>query len=120
MEIREAIAALSALAQGSRLAIFRLLMGHAPDGVPAGVIAERLGIPPTTLSFHLAQMSHAGLVTSQRESRSIIYKADYVAMQALIAFLTENCCSGEPAACDLAVSEPAIASTEPDEAAKRQ
>ena len=109
----DAIAALSALAQGSRLAIFRLLMRHAPDGIPAGVIAERLGIPPTTLSFHLAQMSHAGLVTSQRESRSIIYKADYVAMQALIAFLTENCCGGEPAACDLSVSDPAHTTSEP-------
>jgi ArsR family transcriptional regulator len=93
MDVESAVAALGALAQGSRLAVFRLLVQRGPTGLAAGEISERVGVPPTTLSFHLAQLSHAGLVTARRESRSIIYAADYDGMQHLMNFLTENCCT---------------------------
>ena len=87
-----AVAALGALAQESRLAVFRLLVRRGPAGLPAGEIGERVGVPPTTLSFHLAQLSHAGLVTSRRDGRSILYAANYSGMQELMGFLLENCC----------------------------
>lgn len=86
------MAALGALAQESRLQVFRLLVGRGPAGLAAGEISERIGVPPTTLSFHLSQLSHAGLVTSRREGRSILYAADYGGMRGLMGFLTENCC----------------------------
>jgi DNA-binding transcriptional ArsR family regulator len=92
MDSRAAVAALGALAQPSRLEVFRLLVRRGPAGLAAGEISERVGVPPTTLSFHLAQLSRAGLVTSRREGRSILYAADYGAMQGLMGFLTENCC----------------------------
>jgi len=111
MENTAAVAALSALAQESRLDIFRLLVQTGADGLPAGQIAERLGLPANTLSFHLNQLRHAGLVTFRRESRSLIYVAEYAAMNALLAYLTENCCQGAascgPAACDRTESTPA-------------
>lgn len=99
MEKIEAIAALGALAQESRLDVFRLLVQAGPDGLPAGQIAERLNLPSATLSFHLNQLKHAGLVTFRRESRSLIYVAEYAAMNDLLAYLTENCCQGDAAAC---------------------
>ena len=86
------MAALGALAQESRLAVFRLLVRRGPAGLPAGEISERVGVPPTTLSFHLAQLSHAGLVTSRRDGRSISYAANYPGMQDLMGFLLDNCC----------------------------
>jgi ArsR family transcriptional regulator, arsenate/arsenite/antimonite-responsive transcriptional repressor len=92
VEARAAVEALGALAQESRLAVFRLLVRQGPGGMPAGRVAEALGIPPATLSFHLAQLGHAGLVLSRRDGRRIIYSADYDAMQELMAFLTEKCC----------------------------
>jgi ArsR family transcriptional regulator, arsenate/arsenite/antimonite-responsive transcriptional repressor len=95
MELSTAVGALGALAQESRLEVFRLLVQRGPAGLPAGEIGERVGIPATTLSFHLAQLSHAGLVTSRREGRSIIYAADYVGMRAVMDFLMKNCCQGE-------------------------
>lgn len=88
------IRALAALAQEHRLAAFRLLVQAGPEGLPAGVLAERLDVPPSSLSFHLAQLANAGLVVSRRQSRSIIYSADYAAMTGLMGFLTENCCGG--------------------------
>lgn len=94
MDALRAVAALGALAQESRLAVFRLLVRQGPGGLPAGSIGEKVGIPPTTLSFHLSQLSHAGLVVSRREGRSIIYAADYARMGDLMGFLTENCCQG--------------------------
>jgi DNA-binding transcriptional ArsR family regulator len=94
MEKLDAITALAALAQESRLDVFRLLVQAGADGLPAGQIAERLGLPGATLSFHLNQLKHAGLVTFRRESRSLIYVADYAAMNALLAYLTANCCQG--------------------------
>ena len=96
MEANAAIEALGALAQESRLAVFRLLIQQGPDGMPAGHVAEALGIPPATLSFHLAQLGHAGLVLSRRDGRRIIYSADYAGIRELIAFLTEKCCQPAP------------------------
>ena len=90
------IRALGALAQEHRLAAFRLLVQAGAEGIPAGALAERIGVPPSSMSFHLAQLAHAGLVTQRRESRSIIYAADYAAMNGLMAYLTENCCGGLP------------------------
>ncbi len=97
MEKVEALAALAALAQESRLDVFRLLVQAGPEGVPAGRIGERLGLPSATLSFHLNQLRQAGLVSFRREGRSLIYTAAYDAMNGLVAYLTENCCRGGPA-----------------------
>ena len=93
------IAALAALAQEARLDIFRLLVQAGPEGMPAGQLGERLGLPPATLSFHLKELRHAGLVTFQRASRSLIYSAEFASMNGLLAYLTENCCQGDAAAC---------------------
>jgi ArsR family transcriptional regulator len=92
MEQKQAIAALAALAQDTRLSLFRLLVAVGPAGLPAGAIAERLGVQPSSLSFHLAQLLHAGLITQRRLSRQLIYSAEYGAMNALLDYLTENCC----------------------------
>ena len=94
METADAVGALGALAQESRLKVFRLLVQAGRDGMAAGDIAERLGIASPTLSFHLAHLRQAGLLTMRREGRSLIYSADYDGMNALMAFLTENCCGG--------------------------
>ncbi len=106
MEKLYAIAALSALAQETRLDIFRLLVEAGADGLPAGQIGEALGLPSATLSFHLNQLKHAHLVTFRRESRSLIYSAAYPVMNDLLAYLTENCCQGNAASCGLAACEP--------------
>ena len=92
MNQKHAIAALAALAQETRLELFRLLVTCGPEGLAAGVIAERLGVQPSSLSFHLAQLTHAGLITQRRLSRQLIYSAEYGAMNDLLAYLTENCC----------------------------
>jgi len=86
------VGALGALAHETRLAIHRMLVVQGPAGLPAGVIAERLGIPPSSLTFHLQQLLHAGLVTQRRASRNLIYAPDIAAMNGLVCFLTENCC----------------------------
>lgn len=96
MDKERAVAALAALAQENRLEVFRLLVQAGAAGIPAGRIAETLGLPPATLSFHLTQLRHAGLVTFHREGRSLIYAAQYPTMNALLAYLTENCCVGAP------------------------
>jgi ArsR family transcriptional regulator len=96
MENKTAVTALAALAQDSRLAIFRLLVQVGPEGLPAGKIGETLGIPPSSLTFHMKELSHAGLVQSRQESRYVIYSAHYAAMNELLAFLMENCCGGAP------------------------
>jgi ArsR family transcriptional regulator, arsenate/arsenite/antimonite-responsive transcriptional repressor len=98
METTQAVQALSALAQESRLAIFRLLVQAGPNGLAAGAIGEKLELPPATLSFHLAGLTRAGLARSRQDGRFMIYSADYAAMNALVGFLTENCCQG--AACE--------------------
>jgi DNA-binding transcriptional ArsR family regulator len=89
-----AVVALAALAQAHRLALFRLLVQAGEDGMPAGAIAGALGLPNSSLSFHLGQLSRAGLVRQERQHRSIIYRADYQAMNALVGYLLENCCAG--------------------------
>ena len=94
MDSTAAVTALGALAQEHRLALFRLLVQAGEAGLAAGAIAERLGVPNSSLSFHLAQLSRAGLVDSERRHRSIIYRADYSAMNALVGYLMENCCGG--------------------------
>jgi DNA-binding transcriptional ArsR family regulator len=99
MPLPRAVDLLSALAQGSRLAAFRLLVKAGPDGLPAGVIAREVGVRPNTLSTHLAILEHAGLVQARREGRSVIYAADYAAMRALLGFLVEDCCGGKPEIC---------------------
>ena len=99
-----AIAALGALAQETRLDIFRLLVQKGPAGSPAGEIGTRLGQPSPTLSFHLSQLRFAGLVSSRRASRSIIYSANFKAMSDLLAYLTENCCGGRPELCSSAAA----------------
>jgi len=112
MKSKSAIEALSALAQETRLAIFRLLVRQGPDGLPAGTIGERLDIPAPTLSFHLAQLSRAGLVASRREGRSILYAADYRGMNALLTYLTEDCCQGRPELCIGAACGPSPATAD--------
>jgi len=95
MEITEVIAALSALSQETRLKVFKLLIEYGRSGAPAGALSEELDIPHNTLSFHLSHLSNAGLVSSEREGRSIIYSANCEMMEELIRYLGENCCSRE-------------------------
>jgi len=99
VETSTAVAALGALAHDTRLEIFRIQVQSGPDGMPAGVIAAKLRLPAPTLSFHLNQLKQAGLVGFRRNSRFLIYTADYAAMTNLLGYLTENCCQGQPNAC---------------------
>jgi len=103
MEKTATVAALAALAQENRLDVFRLLVQAGPNGLAAGAVAEKLSLAPNTLSFHFDRLRNAGLVTCTREGRSLIYAARYETMNGLLAYLTENCCSGvaecTPAAC---------------------
>ncbi|MBX9885079.1 MAG: metalloregulator ArsR/SmtB family transcription factor [Novosphingobium sp.] len=94
-----AVELLSALAQGHRLAVFRLLVKAGPEGLPAGTIAREVGVRPNTLSTHLAILDHAGLVSARRAGRSVIYAADYAAMRGLLGFLVEDCCGGAAEIC---------------------
>ncbi len=94
MEIKSAVLQLSSIAQEARLEIFKLLVQAGPDGLAAGNISESLSIPGSTLSFHLKELAHAGLINSRQVSRFIYYSANYEAMDGLIAYLTENCCAG--------------------------
>lgn len=98
MQTKSAITALAALAQESRLAIFRLLVSVGPEGLAASKIAEQLDVPSSSLSFHLKELSHAGLIEAQQDGRFIIYSANFDAMNALIGFLTESCCAGQACA----------------------
>lgn len=94
MQVKNVIAALAALAQETRLAVFRLLVQAGPGGLAATQIAERVGIAPSLLSFHLKELMHAGLISQTREGRSLIYAANFDAMNGVLGFLTENCCGG--------------------------
>ncbi len=96
MEIKDAVQSLAALAQETRLASYRLLVQAGPEGLAAGRIADALAVSPATLSFHLKELAHAGLITSRNDSRYVIYRADYAAMNGLMAYLTEHCCQGTP------------------------
>jgi DNA-binding transcriptional ArsR family regulator len=99
MEKKDALSALAALAQETRLDIFRLLVEAGPDGRAAGQIGASLDLAPATLSFHLKELKGAGLVECRRDGRSLIYAADFARMNGLIGFLGDNCCQGEPALC---------------------
>ena len=99
METSDAVAALAALAQDNRLDVFRLLVQAGPEGMPAGQVADALGLAPNTLTFHFDRLRAAGLVTVRREGRSMIYAARFEGMNALLAYLTENCCRGAPEMC---------------------
>ena len=99
MENKNAVTALAALAQESRLAVFRLLVRHAPDGLTPGVIGEQLELPAPTLSFHLKTLAQAGLVTAIQEGRYVRYRAEIPASNELISFLTEDCCGGNSQLC---------------------
>jgi len=99
MQTADAIKVLSALAQESRLAIFRLLIEQGPEGLPVGVVGERLGLPSATLSFHLKELLHAGLVTSRQSGRFIYYAPVIAAVNGLVGYLTENCCAGSGGSC---------------------
>ena len=99
MEIKNAVNSLSALAQETRLAVFRLLVRCGPDGLAAGEIARQLNVPHNTLSVHLNILSNAGMVQSQRQGRSIIYSVDFDGVRGLLLFLTQDCCQGNPDVC---------------------
>jgi ArsR family transcriptional regulator, arsenate/arsenite/antimonite-responsive transcriptional repressor len=105
MGSEQAILALAALAQGTRLDVFRLLVRHEPDGLPAGDIARRLAVPHNTMSAHLEVLTRAGLVSSERHSRSIIYRADLDHFRAVATFLLKDCCQGRPEVCAPLVAE---------------
>lgn len=96
METNQTIDALAALAHESRLAVFRALVQMGPEGLPAGQIAAQLGVAPSSLSFHLKELAHAQLVISRQEGRFVIYSANFATMNGLLAYLTENCCGGNP------------------------
>lgn len=106
METNTAVTHLSALAQESRLSVFRLLVQAGAEGMSAGDLAAKLALPNPTLSFHLSQLKGAGLVQCRRESRSLIYTANFAAMNELLSFLTDNCCGGQPALCAPAACAP--------------
>ncbi|MCH7487703.1 MAG: helix-turn-helix transcriptional regulator [Proteobacteria bacterium] len=113
MEIKSAVDALSALANESRLEVFRLLVPEGPNGLPAGEIGNRLGIPANALSFHLTRLRHAGLVTVRRNGQQKIYAAAYEGMQGLMDYLAENCCRNEATGCSTDCPQPS--STEAEE-----
>jgi DNA-binding transcriptional ArsR family regulator len=116
MQTKDALNALAALAQATRLEVFRLLVRAGPTGLSAGVVAERVGVRPATLSFHLRELERAGLLSARRESRQIFYAPDFDGMRALIAFLTEDCCGGHPEICAvLGVSGRSVRDAKPEE-----
>jgi ArsR family transcriptional regulator len=107
METKAAISALAALAQESRLAVFRLLVQAGPAGVAASKIAEHLGMAPSSLSFHLKELTHAGLIVPRQDGRFVMYAAHFEVMNSLLGFLSENCCGGNP--CTPALSQACVA-----------
>jgi ArsR family transcriptional regulator len=119
MDQISAISALGALAQETRLALFRLLVATGPGGLSAGIIAERLGVAPSSLSFHLQQLVHAGLITQRRLSRQLIYSAEYGTMNELLLYLTENCCGRGETCVPACNPADAFAQGESDEALSR-
>ena len=109
MKAKDVIEALGALAHEHRLAIFRLLVERGPAGLPAGRIAERVGLVPSSLTFHLQNLQRGGLIAQRREGRQLIYSADFTAMTALVGYLTDNCCAESAAECCPPVRQPKAA-----------
>jgi len=105
MESNQVVAALSALAQPTRLEIYRLLVVCGPEGMAAGQIAERLDVSPANISFHFKTLSHAGLIVSRQDGRFVYYAANFMAMNEMLAYLTENCCAGNPQECDMPIKK---------------
>lgn len=121
METQTVVTALAALAQASRLSVFRLLVQVGPAGLPAGQIAELTGIPASSLSFHLKELSHAGLTESRQDGRFVIYTARFETMNALLGYLTDNCCGGNPCTSATACSPtPAMKKTATKKSASRK
>ena len=106
MKTADAVKALAALAQDTRLAIYRLLVQQGPDGLPAGTVAERLDVPAATLSFHLKELASAGMIESRQDGRFVYYSANYSRMNGLLGYLSENCCQGAAATACLPRSHP--------------
>ncbi len=106
-----AVKALAALAQESRLSIFRSLVQVGPEGLPAGQLAENLGISPSSLTFHMKELTHAGLAESRQEGRYVIYSAQINSMNALLTYLTDNCCGGNPCSPVSTIKHPAKANS---------
>ena len=104
MEEQDVVRSLGALAQSARLRVFRALVVHGPQGLTPGALADSLGVPASTLSFHLKELMHAGLISQQRDSRNLIYRASFERMDALLGYLSQNCCQGE--ACLPALARP--------------
>ncbi|MBV8165486.1 MAG: winged helix-turn-helix transcriptional regulator [Alphaproteobacteria bacterium] len=119
MRPKQAVMAMGALAQETRLKLYRLLVQRGPDGLAAGAIAERLDVPPSSLTFHLQQLLHAGLVTQRRVGRQIFYAAEYGTMNALLAYLTENCCGRDACAAPGCDPAPTLTTGVSDEAPAR-
>jgi DNA-binding transcriptional ArsR family regulator len=109
MDTDRAVLALGALAHGHRLAIYRLLVERGPDGLSAGAIAEGVGLAPSSLTFHLQNLQRSGLLVQRRESRNLIYSVDFDAMNALVGYLTDNCCVGSSCATECKPAKPAKA-----------
>jgi len=118
MEIKLAVQMMASLAQDTRLAVFRLLVRKGPEGLPAGDIAAALDVPAPTLSFHLSQLESAGLITSTRQGRSILYGVDFAGVRSLFEYLMEDCCQGRSELCGVLNREkPACCGTDPQEIA---
>lgn len=100
MEANEVVRALAALAQPVRLQVFRCLVVAGPEGLTPGALVDAIGVPATSLSFHLKELTHAGLVSQERQGRHLIYRAAFAQMNALLGYLTENCCQGQPCTTD--------------------
>ena len=109
MKLKAALAALSSLSQETRLAVFRHLIAAGREGASAGAIAAALDVPAPTLSFHLKELEHAGMIASERSGRSIVYTADFERMRELLSYLMDDCCGGRPEICDLTVKESSCA-----------
>lgn len=105
MKPAQVVKALSALAQPTRLAIYRLLVARGPEGMAAGQVAEKLKVSPATLSFHFKTLSHAGLIESRQDGRFVYYAANFAVMNGMLAYLTENCCAGDPESCDVPIKK---------------
>jgi ArsR family transcriptional regulator len=118
MDTQHAILAFAALAQPTRLDVFRLLIAHEPDGLPAGEIARHMGVPHNTMSTHLAVLARAGLIAAERHSRSITYRAQFEAVRALAFYLVKDCCGGRPEICAPLIADLTPCCPSPNAAAK--